>query len=45
MTPLEARAAVFDYIEGFYNPHRRHSALGLVSPVNFEYATMQTVVA
>ncbi len=43
-TPVEARAAVFDYIEGFYNPHRRHSALGLVSPVNFEYATLQPVV-
>lgn len=24
----EAKAAVFDYIEGFYNPHRRHSTLG-----------------
>lgn len=32
----EARMAVFDYIEAWYNPHRRHSALGLISPVNFE---------
>ncbi len=32
----EARMAVFDYIEGWYNPHRRHSALGYQSPVNYE---------
>ena len=28
--------AVFDFIEGFYNPWRRHSALGQLSPLNFE---------
>jgi putative transposase len=32
----EARLAVFDYIEGFYNPHRRHSSLGQISPAEFE---------
>ena len=32
----EARRAVFRFIEGWYNPHRRHSALGYQSPVNFE---------
>lgn len=32
----EARSAVFDYIEGFYNPRRRHSALGYLSPIDFE---------
>lgn len=32
----EARLAVFDFIEGFYNTHRRHSALGYVSPAEFE---------
>lgn len=31
-----ARADVFDYIERFYNPIRRHSTLGNISPVNFE---------
>jgi putative transposase len=32
----EARADVFDYIERFYNPRRRHSTLGQISPVQFE---------
>ncbi|MEW6360482.1 MAG: IS3 family transposase [Planctomycetota bacterium] len=31
-----ARLAVFRYIEGFYNPVRRHSALGYKSPENYE---------
>jgi len=35
-TQAEARTAVFRYIEGWYNPRRRHSALGLESPANFE---------
>jgi putative transposase len=32
----EARLAIFDYIELFYNPKRLHSALGYQSPVDFE---------
>ena len=32
----QARADVIDYIERFYNPLRRHSTLGLVSPGQFE---------
>ena len=32
----EAATAIFDFIEGWYNPHRRHSALGYLSPNNFE---------
>ena len=35
-TRREAHAAIVDYIEGFYNPLRRHSALGYRSPVEFE---------
>jgi putative transposase len=35
-TQVEARIAVFDFIEGWYNPHRRHSALDYLSPVNYE---------
>ena len=32
----QAKADVFDYIERFYNPKRRHSTLGYVSPMEFE---------
>jgi len=37
-TREQARADVFDYIECFYNPTRRHSTLGYVSPLQFEEA-------
>ena len=35
-TPAAARRALFDYIEGWYNPRRRHSALGYESPLRYE---------
>jgi putative transposase len=35
-TPAEARLAIFDFIEGWYNPRRRHSALGYLSPLAYE---------
>ncbi|MFT6091039.1 MAG: transposase InsO family protein [Sulfitobacter sp.] len=35
-TPRQAEMAVFEYINGFYNPPRHHSALGWKSPVAFE---------
>ncbi len=35
-----ARADVFDYIERFYNPRRRHSKLGYLSPMVFEDRAM-----
>lgn len=38
----QARADVFDYIECFYNPRRRHSKLGYLSPMAFEAQAMQT---
>jgi putative transposase len=47
-TKDEARLAVFRYIEGFYNPVRRHSALGYKSPAEYErmfMATEETAVA
>jgi transposase InsO family protein len=35
-TRQEARAAIFDYIERWYNRRRRHSSLGYLSPTEFE---------
>lgn len=32
----EAALAVFDFIEGWYNPHRRHTSIGNISPMEFE---------
>jgi putative transposase len=43
-----ARLAIFDYIEAFYNPHRRHSALGQVAPAAYErrwWSQIRTSVA
>jgi len=38
------RVAIFEYIECFYNPRRRHSSLGHLSPVEYEKARMKGVV-
>ena len=35
-TQVEARLAVFDFIGGWYNLHRRHPALGYLSPIAYE---------
>jgi hypothetical protein len=35
-TRAAARTAIFEYIEGWYNPRRRHSTLGYLSPIEFE---------
>lgn len=35
-SPAQARVAIFDFIEGWYNPRRRHSSLGYLSPMIFE---------
>jgi putative transposase len=37
-TRAEARAAIFDFIELFYNPVRQHSHLAGLSPIQFETA-------
>jgi transposase InsO family protein len=39
----QARQDIFHYIEGFYNTHRRHSALGFVSPAAFEAAYLAQI--
>ena len=41
-TKAETRTAVFGYIEAFYNRRRRHSSLGMLSPVEFETGTLRT---
>jgi putative transposase len=35
-SPADARLAIFEYIEAYYNTHRKHSALGYQSPSQFE---------
>ncbi len=35
-TQAEGRLAVFSFIESWYNPHRAHSALQYLSPIDFE---------
>lgn len=41
-TQAEARTAIAQYIEGWYNPRRRHSTLGYLSPIAFERALTQS---
>ena len=43
-TKTEARMAVFTWIESWYNPHRRHSALNYLSPNNFERKHNEKVI-
>jgi putative transposase len=40
-TKAEARMAIFEFIEGWYNPGRRHSALGYQSPINYERTALE----
>ncbi|MEM6962455.1 MAG: IS3 family transposase [Myxococcota bacterium] len=42
-TKAEARMAIFEFIEGWYNPGRRHSALGYLSPIDYERRALETL--
>jgi len=42
-TKAEARMAIFEFIEGWYNPGRRHSALGYLSPIAYERSALKTL--
>ncbi len=44
-TRAAARTAIFEYIECFYNPRRRHSALGYLSPCDYERSTTTEDIA
>ncbi len=44
-TRAEAKSAIFEYIEVFYNRWRRHSYLGYMSPVEFEAAAVTAALA
>jgi putative transposase len=44
-TRVEARTAIFEYLEVFYNCRRRHSSIGYVSPVAFELSYEQAQIA
>ena len=41
-TRRQARTAIFEYIEAFYNRARRHSTLGYLSPADYENRTLMT---
>jgi putative transposase len=43
-TQAEARSTVFAFIEGFYNPRRRHSSIGYLSPIDYERRHHATAV-
>ena len=43
-TQAEARHAIFEFVEGFYNRRRRHSSIGYLSPVDYEWRHPATAV-
>jgi transposase InsO family protein len=45
LTRDAARVALFEYIECFYNPHRSHSSLGYLSPIEYERSMLTEATA
>ncbi len=45
LTRDAARVAIFEYIECFYNPHRSHSSLGYLSPIEYERSMLTEATA
>src|SRR5207342_2437334 len=43
-TQAEARIAVFEFVEGFYNPRRRHSSIGYLSPIDYYTDSMKPII-
>ena len=41
-THAEAKLAIFEFIEGWYNAHRRHSSIDYLSPINYERRMIAT---
>ena len=44
-TRTDLAAAIFEWIEGFYNPYRRHTSLGGLSPADFEHRHITAATA
>jgi transposase InsO family protein len=44
-TRAELASAIFEYIEAFYNPRRRHSSIGNLSPIEFETRHTNAAIA
>jgi transposase InsO family protein len=44
-SPEELGAAIFEWIEAWYNPRRRHTALGMLSPIDYEQHWQRQQVA
>jgi transposase InsO family protein len=44
-TRAAAKASIGEYIDGFYNPQRRHSRIGYMSPIEFELRAQVAALA
>ena len=42
-SPEQLASAIFEWVEAWYNPHRRHSSIGYLSPIEFENQYYETL--